>query len=104
MKIKPKYIFLKIWAWVNFSEIFLSELVYRFFCCSSTSLFIFACLNSKLVYSPEYISSYGLLLFPDPSTRKAKGQPRGKKIPYAPLLPSTIEVVFALFVTPFLLS
>ncbi|MDJ1473754.1 hypothetical protein [Xanthocytophaga flava] len=38
-------------------------------------------------------------LFSDPPTRKAKGQPRGEKIPYAPTRPFAIEVVFALFVT-----
>ncbi|MDJ1479329.1 hypothetical protein QNI16_02460 [Cytophagaceae bacterium YF14B1] len=35
----------------------------------------------------------------DPSTRKAKGQPRGRKKANAPTLPSTIKINFSLFVT-----
>ncbi|MDJ1502492.1 hypothetical protein QNI22_17625 [Cytophagaceae bacterium BD1B2-1] len=42
-------------------------------------------------------------LFSDPSARKAKGQPREEKIPYAPTPPSTIEVGTTLFVSPLLL-
>ncbi|WP_313998631.1 hypothetical protein [Xanthocytophaga flava] len=40
--------------------------------------------------------------FPDPSARMAKGQPRGKRIAYAPTLPHTIEGMFALFVAYFI--
>ncbi|MDJ1485887.1 hypothetical protein QNI16_35730 [Cytophagaceae bacterium YF14B1] len=42
-------------------------------------------------------------LFSDPSARKAKGQPRGEKIPYAPTPPSMITVSTTLFVTTLLL-
>ncbi|MDJ1471905.1 MULTISPECIES: hypothetical protein [Xanthocytophaga] len=36
----------------------------------------------------------------DPSARKAKGQPRGRKIASAPTLPHTIEGSTTPFVTP----
>ncbi|MDJ1482686.1 hypothetical protein QNI16_19455 [Cytophagaceae bacterium YF14B1] len=41
--------------------------------------------------------------FPNPSARKAKGQPRGKRIANAPTPTSTIEVILTLFVTPLFL-
>ncbi|MDJ1499653.1 hypothetical protein [Xanthocytophaga agilis] len=88
------------------------------FCISYLSLTLFYlwllhfCLFAKSVYNPEHFSSYRRVtfllaqksnqkraLFSDPSPRKAKGQPHGEKIAYAPIRPNAIEGITILFVT-----